>query len=217
MFQYKMALIGMGAIALATLTGCQTPTDQSSAIDQSQSDQNSTVAQSSPSSSPTTSTSSSLSASDQQFVIEAAQGGLAEVQLGQLAARNASSPTVQEYGQRMVTDHTQANNQLQQIVSQKGMTVPTSLDERHQQVIERLSGLSGAEFDRQYMQHMVEDHAKNVAAFQNQAQQGEDSDLKAFAAQTLPTLQEHLQLARSVAEATTQSGSPSPNSQPSSP
>lgn len=155
--------------------------------------------QTSQSPSPAQSGQTTLSSSDQQFMIEAAQGGLAEVQLGQVASQRGARNAVKQFGQRMVQDHTQANNQLQQLAAQKGVTLPTDIGRENQQVRQQLSQLSGANFDRAYINHMVDDHIKDVSSFQREAQQGQDPDVKAFAAQTLPILQQHLQLARSIA------------------
>ena len=98
----------------------------------------------------------------------------------------------------MVQEHTPVNTQLQQLAIQKGVTLPTSTGEQNQQVKQRLSNLFGTKFDRKYMNHMVQDHEKDVYSFQREAQQGQDPDVKAFAAQTVPILQEHLQLARAI-------------------
>ena len=139
-----------------------------------------------------------LSASDKQFVTEAAQGGIAEVQLGQLALRRAASNEVKQFGQRMVRDHTQANNQLKQLAAQKGITLPKDMGDQNKAVMANLSKLSGANLDRAYANHMLQDHIKDVSLFQREAKEGQDQDLKAWAAKTLPTLQEHLRLVRSI-------------------
>lgn len=94
--------------------------------------------------------------------------------------------------------HPQANNQLQQLATQKGVTLPNDIGNENQKVRQQLSKLSGTSFDRKYMNYMVKDHTKDVSLYRRQAQQGQDPDLKAFAAQTVPILQEHLQLARSI-------------------
>jgi putative membrane protein len=138
------------------------------------------------------SSSGKLSAADQAFVKKAAQGGMAEVELGKLAAQKASSDDVKKFGQRMVDDHTKANDQLKSIASQKGVDVPSSLDSKDQALKDKLSGLSGEQFDRMYVMHMVQDHKKDIAEFQKEANSGKDPDVKNFASQTLPTLQDHL-------------------------
>jgi putative membrane protein len=98
----------------------------------------------------------------------------------------------------MVTDHTAANTELTQLAAGKKVTLPTALDAKHQAMVDKLSKLTGADFDREYMKMMVNDHEKAVKMFQDQSQKGTDADAKSFAAKTLPTLQSHLQLARTV-------------------
>lgn len=145
---------------------------------------------------------------------EAAQGGLAEVQLGQLASKRGTSNAVKQYGQRMVKDHTPVNNQLKQLAKKKGVTLPTKLDSTNQQVKQRLSQLSGTDFDRDYSDQMLQDHQKDVSAFQTEAQQGQDPDVKAFAAQKLPTLQAHLQQVSSLVNSGSSTSTPTPTSTP---
>ena len=101
-------------------------------------------------------------ASDTLFVKNAAKGGLAEVELGQLAADHGASDEVKKFGQRMVTDHGKANDELKSLAQQKNITLPTELDGKHKATHDRLSKLSGAQFDRAYMQDMLQDHRKDV-------------------------------------------------------
>jgi putative membrane protein len=136
---------------------------------------------------------------DSAFVTKAAQGGLAEVKLGQLATQKASSQDVKSFAQQMVDDHGKANDELKQLASSKGVTVPADVDAKHQATHDRLSKLSGAEFDRAYMQQMVTDHRETVNDFRRESKGGSDSDVKAWAAKTLPTLEHHLQMAESTA------------------
>ena len=136
-----------------------------------------------------------LDHSDRKFVEEAAAGGLAEVEMGQLAAQRAESPEVKQFGQRMVQDHQKANDQLKQVAQSKGVEIPAQTDKSHQKKMEKLQKLNGAQFDKQYMDDMVKDHKKDVKDFQKQTKSAKDPDVKNFAAQTLPTLQEHLQMA----------------------
>jgi len=138
-----------------------------------------------------------LSHGDRKFIEEAAQGGMAEVQLGQLATQKAQSDQVKQFGQKMVDDHTKANDQLKQIASSKGVTLPTTLDSKSKREMDRLSKLSGAQFDREYMKHMVSDHRKDVKDFKKEAKSAKDPDLKSFASSTEPVLEQHLQLAES--------------------
>jgi putative membrane protein len=140
--------------------------------------------------------SSQLASSDRQFIMEAARGGMAEVELGQLASDKAESPAVKQFAQRMVTDHGKANDELKSLAQSKNIMLPTDLDAKHKATKDRLSKLSGAQFDRAYMQDMVSDHQKDVSEFKKQSTSAKDPELKAWAAKTLPTLQEHLQMAQ---------------------
>ena len=133
---------------------------------------------------------------DATFVTKAAQGGMAEVELGKLATQTASNDKVKQFGQRMVDDHTKAGDELKAIAAQKGMTIPSDLSSKDAATKNRLSGLNGAAFDRAYMQDMVNDHKADIAEFQKEADHGTDPDVKAFAQKTLPTLQEHLRMAQ---------------------
>jgi putative membrane protein len=134
---------------------------------------------------------------DQKFVEEAAHGGMAEVEAGKLAQKQASNPSVKAFAEHMVTDHTKANDQLKQIAMTKGMTLPTDTDRSHKRDIEKLGKLQGADFDRDYMKAMVADHKKTVSLFEKEAKSGKDPELKQFAATLLPALQKHLQMAQS--------------------
>ncbi len=135
---------------------------------------------------------------DASFAVEAGGGGLAEVELGRLATQRASDPAVRDFGQRMVTDHGNGNAELMALARQKGIALPAEPPAHHRAMRDRLSGLAGPEFDRAYMRAMVDDHVKDVAAFEREAAQGRDPDLKAWAAKTLPTLRDHLTQARSI-------------------
>jgi putative membrane protein len=142
---------------------------------------------------------STMSTTDREFMKKAAEGGMMEVTLGRSAIQRAGSADVKQFGQRMVTDHTKASNQLKQLARQKGVSLPKNLDSDKRQMMARLMKETGAAFDKAYMQHMVEDHEKDVAEFEKAANECKDSALKSWAAKTLPTLREHLQLARTVA------------------
>jgi len=143
--------------------------------------------------------STSLGESDRNFLKEAAEGGMAEVELGRLAAQKGQNAEVKRFGERMVTDHSKANNELKQLASQKAVTVPTELGNTTKQEIDRLSKLSGAAFDREYMKLMVEDHDKDVKGFQEQASSAADPDVKSFAAKVLPVITEHQKMAHEIA------------------
>ena len=136
----------------------------------------------------------SLSSRDSNFVMQAAQTGMLEVQLGRMAVQRGSSPGVKRYGQEMVEEHTQKNQELMQLAMQKGVELPTEMSSQNKALGDRLSGLSGTSFDTAYKQAMIDSHNQAIALFQAQSQQGQDPELKAWAAQTLPNLQAHLQM-----------------------
>ncbi len=144
-------------------------------------------------------TNGKLSMADHKFVKEAAQGGMAEVELGQLAQQKAASAEVKQFGQRMVDDHTKANDRLKELASSKGINLPDSPNAKQKALKERLSKLSGEQFDKAYMTNMLQDHKKDIAEFQSESNSGRDVDVKNFATQTLPTLRDHLKEAQSVA------------------
>jgi putative membrane protein len=143
---------------------------------------------------------------DSHFVMEAAQGGMAEVELGELASQKASSSDVKQFAQRMVSDHGKANDELKTLAQSKNITLPTTPNAEAKATKDRLSKLDGAAFDRAYMQHMLTDHRKDVAAFRTESKSGKDADVKSWAAKTLPTLEEHLKLAQDANKAVGTSG-----------
>jgi putative membrane protein len=137
-----------------------------------------------------------LSEKDYKWVKEAAQGGMSEVKLGELARQKGTDPSVKSFGEKMVTDHTKANNELRDIVTRKGATLPAEQERHERSTFEHLDKQSGAEFDKAYAEHMVKDHQKDIKEFQKAAQDLSDPDLKAFAQKTLPALQQHQQMAQ---------------------
>jgi putative membrane protein len=139
-----------------------------------------------------------LSSRDQKFIMDTAMAGLMEVQLGRWAAQTGTSAEVKQFGQKMIDDHSNANTELMQLASSKGITLPTQLDEKHQRDVAKVARLRGEEFDRAFSKAMLKDHQKAVSDFEKQSTSGADADIKAFASKTLPTLQEHLQMARAL-------------------
>lgn len=190
-----------------------------------------------------------VTSDDKKFVMKAADAGMAEVQLGQLALTQAGSDEVKQFARRMVDDHGKANVELTQLAENKGITLPVapavgavdivndsattptgqqitgaigqqksgveqrddrpglapvknnsskSLNTEHQKMMDKMARLTGADFDREYMKHQVNDHDKAVALFERQSKSGKDSELKAFAGRTLPTLKEHQQMAKDI-------------------
>lgn len=133
-------------------------------------------------------------ATPEAFVKTAAEDGMTEIGLAKLALKKSSNNDVKQFAQKMQQDHEQADQELAGIARSKGLTLPKKPDAKHEAMMKTLSAKSGAAFDRQYADHMAKDHAKAVALFQA-ASQSSDPQLAAFAKKTLPTLEEHKQLA----------------------
>jgi putative membrane protein len=134
----------------------------------------------------------------QTFMTKAAGGGLMEVELGQLAQQNAKSERVKNFGQMMVRDHSQANDDLKAVARQKNVTLPETMPAEHQHHKDDLSKKTGAEFDKAYMKMMVDDHKKDIDAFEKASKDASDPDVKNFASQKLPTLRMHLDSAKAI-------------------
>jgi putative membrane protein len=135
---------------------------------------------------------------DMPFVREASSGNLMEIRLGQLAQSKASNQAVKQFAQRMVADHNNLLNQLTSVASTSGQSFTPTMDSRHQNQIDRLQGLSGAEFDRNYMSLMIRAHQRDVTHFQTQSQSAHSNQVRTLAANSLPVLQQHLSLALQV-------------------
>jgi putative membrane protein len=132
------------------------------------------------------------------FVKKAAQDGMTEVELGQLAMDKSNTTAVKRFAQKMVQDHRAANAELSGIAKGKSLKVPAGLDEEHQEMVKKLAAKSGAAFDADYAKHMATDHTQAIALFQSEAKSS-DPQLAAFAKKTLPTLLEHKRMADSLA------------------
>ena len=128
---------------------------------------------------------------DKQFVHDAAEASMAEVKIGQLAMGKAASEDVKHFAQRMIDDHTLANNELKALAGKKMIDMPKDIG-KHEKTHDKLAKYNAAEFDKEYIDAMVKDHKEVVEMFEKQTARGQDSDIKKWAAQTLPTLQAHL-------------------------
>lgn len=169
-----LALFCTGGVAYAQ----QTSTSASEANNNSQYDTN------------------SAKMSDQMFVKKAARSNLAEEKLGQLAEQNGQSQKVKDFGNKMTSDHSNSNEQLQSAASQDNINLPTQPNKMQKMTYEKLSKLSGSQFDRAYARDMVKDHERDVASFKKEIKDGKDANIRNYASSTLPTLEEHLKLAR---------------------
>lgn len=128
------------------------------------------------------------------FWTNAAQGGLAEVEMGKLASTKATNPEVKKFAQKMVTDHTKANDELKTLAAKKNMLLPAEVSSGQKSMMDKLNGLSGADFDKAYIDGQVSDHEATVKLFEDQAKDDSDAELKAFAAKTLPIIKGHLEM-----------------------
>ena len=200
-------VIAIFSLALFLATSCKkestTTTDTaSSTTSTSSTDTSGTTATNATGTSGTTSTgasggtSSPLSDADKEFVMKAAFGGMAEVKMGELAASNSSNLAVKTFAQRMVLDHSQANDALAQLATAKGLALPSKLDGEHQKKYDEIAKKNGSAFDKAYMDDMVKDHEMDVAEFRKESTAAQDPDLKAWVTKTLPTLEDHLKMAK---------------------
>jgi len=128
---------------------------------------------------------------EEDFWNKAAEGGMAEVELSKVAQSKAQNPDVKKFAQKMVADHTKANDELKSLAAKFKVTLPAELNSTHKSVLEKLNSLSGADFDKAYVDAMVKDHDDAVSLFQTEADGGTTEELKAFAAKALPTLKSH--------------------------
>ena len=134
------------------------------------------------------------------FAMEAAQGGMMEVQLGSYAQQNALSERVKAFGAMMVRDHSKANDELKSIATTKSITLPADMsDSKEKKEMNELMKKTGKDFDKAYMKMMVEDHKKDVKAFEDASKDVKDTELKNFASSTLPVLKVHLDSAKAIA------------------
>ncbi len=138
-------------------------------------------------------TSGSLSKKEVKFVNDVAEGGLMEVRMGEIGQQKGQSSDVKALAQKLVTDHTKANDELKQLLSGKGVTVPSRLASKQEKMLEKLS--SASDFDKQFKDMAVKDHKKDIKEFERALKNTDDADLKAWINKTLPTLQEHLRMA----------------------
>jgi putative membrane protein len=139
---------------------------------------------------------------ERKFLTEVAAHNMAEIQTGKIAESKATNPEVKKFGERMVQDHSKANEELKQVAQSKGIQLPSDADRGHKREADRLQKLSGADFDKKYIGAMVKDHEQDVKEFRKMAKNAKDPEVRAFAEKTLPVLEEHLNLARQAADAT---------------
>lgn len=148
-----------------------------------------------------TTSSSSVGNTDKasaDFAVEAAKGGMAEVAMGNLAQQKALNPRVKNFGAMMVADHTKAGDDLKQRATSQNIVLPAAVSDEDQKMIDKLNTKSGKDFDKTYMDMMLDDHKKDIAEFKKAADKCTNSSIKDFASSTLPTLQKHLDSAQAI-------------------
>jgi putative membrane protein len=129
---------------------------------------------------------------DAKFAVDAANGGMAEVELGKLAQQKATDSRVKDFGAMMVSDHSKANDELKALAQTKNITLPDSVSNEEKKNMTDLTKKTGHDFDKAYVKGMVDDHKKDVKEFEDATKNLKDPDLKAFATKTLPVLKSHL-------------------------
>jgi putative membrane protein len=142
---------------------------------------------------PSANAAAEVSSGDKDFMMAAAQGGMTEVKLGELASQKGMRDDVKEFGQLMVKDHTAINNDLKALATQKGVTLPDSLDADHQAMVDKMATLTGADFDKAYIAGMIKAHKKDAKAFKGESADTKDADVKSFLDKSIPVVEAHLQ------------------------
>lgn len=188
----RVALTTMGMSVLLLGAACATQPNSGTA-------NNEPIVKTEPAKAPSDAGDKVVTGGDLAFMNDAAPGGMAEVELGQMAAKQAQSNEVKQFGARMAADHTKAGDELKQLASQKKVTLPAEMTPKQKEAMEKLAQLKGADFDRAYVMEMVADHEKDVTAFDATAKGATDADVKNYAAKTLPTLKEHLKMIQGIA------------------
>jgi putative membrane protein len=137
---------------------------------------------------------------DRGFMMSAARDGIFHVEAGKLAVQRGSSEGVKKFGQHAIDHHTQINDELMQLASKKGATLPKKMSKEQQETLDKVAKLSGPDFDKAYLEMEIKDHSKDLSAFQKEAKDGKDPDVKAWAAKTVAAIEEHLKMARDLSK-----------------
>lgn len=136
--------------------------------------------------------STQLSPKDKEFLKMAAVSNMTEAHLGEMAEGKAAQTGIKDYGQMLVKDHTKAYQELSVLDSKLGQSIPKGINVRRDKAVEKLADLKGKRFDGQFLREEVQDHERTLAVFKREAQHAQDPDVKAYANQILPTMEEHL-------------------------
>ncbi len=170
--------------AASSLMACGNSADEGSAADSS----------TTPATVDDNATTSTLAADDNNFVMEAAKGGMKEVAAGEAAQKKASNAATKEVADHMVQDHTAMNDKVKSLAATKNVTLPASLPQDEMNKVNEMNNLSGAKFDKAYLDEMVKDHEKTISLFENASNNAKDPDVKALATEALPKLKHHLEM-----------------------
>lgn len=184
-------ILGLSALGLAGCAGDQT--NDRNAVG-SNSNSRTTTTNNAAVSNNTTSAAKTPEGGAGDFMMKAAQGGMAEVELGKLAQTKSQNAEVKKFAQMMIEDHSNANTELKSLATKKSVTLPTDVNAEQKETADKLKTLAGAEFDKAYVETMVSDHKKSVDLFEKESTVGADADAKAFAAKTLPKIKAHLKM-----------------------
>ena len=191
----QRTIIFVALITLFCMAGC-TPADNTNSVSTANSNaNNSNRAATAPTATPV---SAPARTDDRAFLTEVAQNGILEIALGRLALQKGKGADVKRFAQRVVTDHTKVGNEVKKIATAKNITLPTDMTDAQKSTVTRLTALSAAEFDREFMTLMSESHDRSVTKFQEISRNGTDAEIKAFATKTLPTLEEHQKMAHEI-------------------
>jgi putative membrane protein len=193
------AILAAAPAVLAQVPGQRDTRDTKDKSDQSQTqDRSTTGASDRVRSGEQAAGTSDLRNNERQFLMEAAQENLKEVELGTLAQERGSSPEVKEFGERMVEEHKKSLEKLKTTASEVNVTIPDELQAKNKSTVDRFAKMSGDEFDKAYMQHMVQDHKKAVNKFEKTSKNARNEAVKSYASETLPVLREHLEEAQKI-------------------
>ena len=176
----KLSVITMIALAACMFQACSGNKDSAETADSINAERDSAYAV-------------AVDESDAKFAVDAANGGMAEVALGKLAQSKASNAKVKEFADMMVADHSKANDELMALAQLKNITLPIAVSEEKQSTMNDLTKKAGSDFDKAYVDQMIDDHKSTVSMFEDASANAKDVDIRAFAAKTLPTLKAHLQ------------------------
>jgi putative membrane protein len=194
----KLSFIAVAGLALFAFQACN---DTGSEDPIKSANESNEVKQDSAEHTGTNAPASTVSEEESKFAVEAASGGMTEVQLGELAQQKAASQKVKDFGAMMVRDHSKLNDELKQVAAKKNITLPPAPGEDHMDHIKKLSEKSGKEFDKDYMKMMVDDHKDDIDKFEKCSKDAKDPELQALATKALPILRQHYDAAKKINDA----------------